>query len=123
MEIAPGVHRLRQRMGGHVHAFLIDDGDSLTLVDTLYDTDARRVIAAIEAIGRTVADLKWIALTHAHRSHLGGLARLKELSRATVCAHPWEADIIAGERKAQGVTVKPGSPLGVYWRVYPLQLG
>ena len=43
-------------------------------------------------------------LTHGHRSHLGGLAALKRLSGATVYAHDWEADIIAGERTAQPVT-------------------
>lgn len=44
--------------------------------------------------------LKHILLTHAHRSHLGRLAELKRMSGATVYAHEWEADIIAGERKA-----------------------
>ena len=44
--------------------------------------------------------LKHILLTHAHRSHLGGLSELKRMSGATVYAHEWEADIIAGERKA-----------------------
>lgn len=122
MEIAPGVYRLRQRQGGHVHAFLIDDGDGLTLIDTLYDTDAHRVVTQIEEIGHTVGDLKMIVLTHAHRSHLGGLARLKELSGATVCAHEREADIVAGDRKAQGVTLMPGHPLRAYYKIYPLQV-
>lgn len=122
MEIAPGVYSIRQRMGGHVHAFLLDDGSDLTLIDTLYDTDARRVLAQIEATGHTVRDLKRIVLTHAHRSHLGGLARLKELSGATVCVHEREADIVAGDRKAQGVTLKPGHPLRAYYQIYPLQV-
>ena len=49
MEIAPGIHSLGQRRGGHVHAFLLDDGDALTLIDTLFDTDAHRVLAAAAA--------------------------------------------------------------------------
>lgn len=123
MEIAPGVHGIGQRRGGRVHAFLIDDGQSLTLVDTLFDTDARRVLAAIGRLGRTPADLTRIVLTHAHRSHLGGLAALKRLTGATVSAHEWEADIIAGERKAQPVTYRPMRPFRPWWRVYPLQIG
>src|SRR5262249_50250175 len=118
-EIAPGVYSLSQSQGGHVHAFLLDDGTGLTLLDTLYDTDAHRVLDALKALDRPVTDLKNIVLTHAHRSHLGGLAALKKLSGATVWAHTWEADIIAGEREAQRVSPFPRSP----FRVYYLQLG
>ena len=70
-------------------------------------------------MGRAVTELKRIVLTHGHRSHLGGLATLKRLSGATIYAHEWEADIIAGDRKAQGCTVRPMQPLSLY----PLQLG
>ena len=123
MEIAPGVHSIGQRQGGHVHAFLLDDGTGLTLIDTLYDTDGRRVLAEIGRLGRRVTDLKRIVLTHGHRSHLGGLAALKRLSGATVYAHEWEADVIAGDRKAQPVTFVPMRPVSAYWRVYHLQYG
>jgi glyoxylase-like metal-dependent hydrolase (beta-lactamase superfamily II) len=123
MEIAPGVHSMDQSTGGHVHAFLLDDGTDLTLIDTLFDTDAGRIIDRISAIGKGVEDLKHIVLTHAHRSHLGGLATLKALSGATVYSHAWEADIVAGERTAQPISPIPMRPLGVYWRVYYLQLG
>ncbi len=123
MQIAPGVYSMGQRKGGHVHAFLLDDGADLTLIDTLFDTDARQVLERIESIGRTVEDLKHIVLTHGHRSHLGGLATLKRLSGANVYSHEWEADIIAGERTAQPVTPIPMRPLATYWRVYYLQFG
>jgi glyoxylase-like metal-dependent hydrolase (beta-lactamase superfamily II) len=123
MEIAPGVYSMKQRKGGHVHAFLFDDGTDLTLIDTLFDTDARQILDRIRSIGRTVEDLKHIVLTHGHRSHLGGLAALKRLSGATVYSHEWEADIIAGERTAQPVTPVPMRPVTAYWRVYYLQLG
>ena len=122
MEIAPGVHSLGQKQGGRVHAFLLDDGTGLTLIDTMYDADARHVLEAIGGLGRTPADLKRILLTHGHKSHLGGVATLKRLSGATVYAHEWEADIVAGERKAQGVTLRPMRPLRPYLPVYPLQI-
>jgi glyoxylase-like metal-dependent hydrolase (beta-lactamase superfamily II) len=123
MEISPGVHLMGQRKGGHVHAFLLDDGAELTVIDTLYDTDARLVLDRIGSIGRKVTDLRHVILTHGHRSHLGGLAVLKRLSGARVYSHEWEADIIAGDRGAQPVTLWPMRPLRSYWRVYHLQLG
>lgn len=122
-QIAPGVYSMTQNKGGHVHAFLLDNGADLTLIDTLFDTDARQVLERIGSIGRSIQDLKRILLTHGHRSHLGGLATLKRLSGATVYSHEWEADIIAGERTAQPVTIIPMRPLGTYWRVYYLQFG
>ncbi len=122
-QVAPGVYSMAQSKGGHVHAFLLDNGTDLTLIDTLFDTDARQVLDRIGGIGRTIKDLKRIVLTHGHRSHLGGLATLKGLSGATVYSHEWEADIIAGERPAQPVTIVPMRPLSTYWRVYYLQYG
>ena len=102
---------------------MLDDGGGLTLIDTLFDTDARRVLALLRRLNRPVTDLRNILLTHGHRSHLGGLAALKRLSGATVYAHQWEADIIAGERKAQPVPITPTRPYLVYLPTYPLQLG
>ncbi len=46
-ELAPGIHSLGHGRGGHVHAFLLDDGGELTLVDTLFESDARLVLEAI----------------------------------------------------------------------------
>ena len=118
-ELAPGVHSLGHAKGGHVRAFLIDDGGELTLVDTLFENDARLVLDAIRRLGRSVGDLERIAITHGHRSHLGGLAALKRASGATVYSHPWEADIVSGDRRAQPVTLRPMQSL----RIIPFQLG
>lgn len=114
MEIAPGIYSLTQDKGFEVHAFLIDEDDSLTLIDTLFDYDPVIIATRIRKLGRPLSDLKAIILTHAHRSHLGGLAALKRLTGATVYAHEWEADIIAGERRAQCVSWLPQDPLVTY---------
>jgi len=118
-ELAPGVHSLGHGKGGHVHAFLIDDGGELTLVDTLFEGDARLVLEAIRGLGRSPSDLKRIAITHGHRSHLGGLAALKRASGATVYAHEWEADIVSVDRRAQAVSILPRQSL----KLLPFQLG
>jgi glyoxylase-like metal-dependent hydrolase (beta-lactamase superfamily II) len=118
MELAPGVHSLGDGTGGHVRAFLFDDGGELTLVDTLFQNDAHLVLEQIDRLGRRIGDLKRIAITHGHRSHLGGLAALKRASGARVYAHEWEADIVAGDRRAQPIGVVPQS-----LRLVPFQLG
>ena len=118
-ELGPGIWSLGGRKGGHVRAFLLESGGELTLVDTLFEGDGSGVLEAIRAIGRSPRDLKRIVLTHAHRSHLGGVAALKRETGATVLGHEWEADIVAGERPAQSVGLKPTRPL----RTYPFQVG
>jgi glyoxylase-like metal-dependent hydrolase (beta-lactamase superfamily II) len=118
-ELAPGIYSLGHGKGGHVHAFLLDAGGELTLVDTLFEGDARLVLDALRRLGRSPADVKRIVITHGHRSHLGGLATLKRATGATVHAHRWEADIVAGERRAQAVSIVPRQSL----RLIPFQLG
>jgi glyoxylase-like metal-dependent hydrolase (beta-lactamase superfamily II) len=118
-ELAPGVYSLGHGKGGHVRAFLLDDANELTLVDTLFESDARLVLEAIGRLGRRPTDVKRIAITHGHRSHLGGLAALRRASGATVYAHAWEADIVSGDRRAQPVTLRPMQSL----RLLPFQVG
>jgi glyoxylase-like metal-dependent hydrolase (beta-lactamase superfamily II) len=98
--------------GGYAHAYLFDEGDDgLTLVDTLWDDDGYRVLEFLWDLGRTPQDIEHIALTHAHRSHLGGLATLQALSGAQVYAHEDEAPIIEGTANALPVSLTPLRPL------------
>lgn len=119
MDAIPGIYSLGGRAGAHVRAFVLQDGHDLLILDTLFAAHARPILDQIEALGRTVEDVKHIIMTHGHRSHLGGLAKLAELSGAPVYGHEWEADIIAGQRAAQSVSWLPHAPL----QSYPFQLG
>jgi glyoxylase-like metal-dependent hydrolase (beta-lactamase superfamily II) len=123
MKVADGIHFATQEKGGHVHAFLLDDGNSLTLIDALYDGDASLILDEIKAMGRQPSDLKYIIATHAHRSHIGGIAALKKLTNATVYAHEWEIGIIEGSRKATKVSIFPKPPLEVYKLQFGLAIG
>lgn len=119
IQLAEGAWCLGQKDGGRVHAFLLDDGNELTLVDTMFDDDGHRVLAQIEAIGRRPEDLKHILITHAHRSHLGGMAHLHEVTGAPVYSHEWEADILSGDRETQRISMLPHKP---YRTWFPFQV-
>jgi glyoxylase-like metal-dependent hydrolase (beta-lactamase superfamily II) len=119
VEVAPGLVSVGQSKGGRVHAYLCEAGNSLTLVDTLFDTDAIVMLNQLRRLGLAASDIDNIVLTHGHRSHLGGAAVLRRLSGAKVFSHEWEADIISGDRKAQAVSLKPKRP----FQAYPFQAG
>jgi glyoxylase-like metal-dependent hydrolase (beta-lactamase superfamily II) len=124
MQIAAGVHSIGPRSagyskGGYSHAYLVEDPGTheLTLVDTGWDTDARDILAYLWRIQRAPNEIAHIALTHAHRSHLGGLAMLKRLSRASVWAHETEIPIIDGRQKAHPVTLTAEPPSLIPFRL------
>ena len=100
IELAPGLWSLGGKKGGRVRAFLVDAGGELSLVDTLWDGDGADSVDALRRLGRPPSALKRIALTHGHRSHLGGAAALKRATGATIFAHPAEEDVLEGRRRA-----------------------
>lgn len=102
---------------GRVHAYLIDDGDGLTLVDALGKDDARTILAALEQMGRRPGELRRIVLTHAHPTHVKGAAVLKRASGARVYAPIEEQDILEGKRPSNHTTWIPRRP----WQVLPQQ--
>jgi len=117
MQVAPGIHSLGDRSGGYVRAFLVEEPDGLTLIDTLLDRGGALVLAELQTLGRKPSDVKRILLSHAHQSHLGGLASLKKATGATVYAHSWEVDVVEGRKKVEvpkTTTLLPQAPLQIY---------
>jgi glyoxylase-like metal-dependent hydrolase (beta-lactamase superfamily II) len=115
-EIEEGLHTIGPlkrgwTVGGYSRAYLFEEGDELTLVDTLYQDDAHFVIDYLWSIGRSPSDLTNIVLTHSHRSHIGGAARLRELSGAPVSCHVTEARVIEGYEGLPPVNWTPLRPL------------
>lgn len=114
-EIEDGLHTIGPETqgiarGGYPRAYLIEDGDHLILVDTLFDSDARMIRDYLWRIGRSPSELTHIVLTHAHRSHVGGLAVLSRLSSAQVCCHAADAPIVQGGERARPVQMRPLRP-------------
>ena len=67
-EVAESVHRLTN---GVSNFYLIEDGGKLVLVDAGAPKDWARLTRAVTALGRRVADLDAVILTHAHSDHTG----------------------------------------------------
>lgn len=102
MEIVPGVHTIDRLGVGR--AYLYQEGDRLTLIDTGLQGSAERIFAEIERMGRRPEDLRQIVITHHHRDHAGSLAGVVERTNAQVFAHALDAPVVRGERPAPGPT-------------------
>ena len=100
MEIIPGVHTIDALGSGR--AYLYQEADRLTLVDTGLADSAQRIYDEIERVGRRVEDLRQIAITHHHGDHTGSLAEVIERSNAQVLVHALDAPIVRGERPPPG---------------------
>ena len=81
-EVADGVHRLTN---GVSNFYLIEENGKLVLVDAGAPKDWARLTRAVTALGRRVADLDAVILTHAHSDHTG----FAEQARTTAGAQVW----------------------------------
>ena len=97
-EPAPGLFRLTLPLPfpglDEVNAYLLDDGDGATLVDTglyLPDEDGdhgwSHVVDALAANGRSPADIKRLIITHTHIDHYGMAGRLKDETGCEIWIH------------------------------------
>jgi len=81
-QVAEGVHRLTN---GVSNFYLIEENGKLVLVDAGAPKDWARLTRAVTALGRRVADLDAVILTHAHSDHTG----FAEQARTTTGARVW----------------------------------
>ena len=95
----PPVHRISRF--GIVNAYLVEEDDGFTVVDTMLPRSAGPILKA--AGGR---EIKRIALTHAHGDHIGSLDALAEqLPGVEVLISTRDARLLAKD-----MTLDPGEP-------------
>jgi glyoxylase-like metal-dependent hydrolase (beta-lactamase superfamily II) len=88
---------------GFVNAFLVDEEDGLTLIDTAIPGSAKAIQAAAAKLGRPIVR---IALTHAHGDHVGSLDTLAgALPGVEVAISERDARLLAKNK-----TTIPGEP-------------
>jgi metallo-beta-lactamase class B len=69
-------------------SILIDTGNGLILLDGDLVQSAPHIEQNIASLGFHLKDVKFIANSHAHFDHAGGIAELKRMTGATVIASP-----------------------------------
>ena len=118
-ELAPGIHSLGHGKGGHVHAFLIDNGRrALARRHPVRERCATR--AAGDPRARSRAERPEADRDHARPPLAPRRPRRAEArERRHRLRARWEADIVAGDRRAQPVSILPRQSL----RLIPFQLG
>jgi glyoxylase-like metal-dependent hydrolase (beta-lactamase superfamily II) len=77
---------------GFLNAYLIQ-GERTIVVDSGYPRMAAKIVAGLDHLRITAADVSLILLTHGHLDHLGGVTALKERVDAPVALHRLDAEI------------------------------
>lgn len=93
IELAPRLHLLRFAVG---NAYLWQDADGLTLIDSGVAGSGPLIAEAIRGLGHQPGDLRRLVLTHFHGDHVGAAAEIAGWGDVVVSAHHADAPVIAG---------------------------
>ena len=116
MKIAPGIHRIGN--DSIVNAYLLEDAGEVTIIDAGVPGFYRDLPGELAAMGRTVADVRALLLTHGHTDHIGFAERLRREHHIPVSVHADDAALARGEvpNPANGLgPTRPGPLLGFLW--------
>ena len=83
-----------------LYSFFIDSPEP-AIVDTgIASSPAEGMASALEALGRSIEEVRWVLLTHGHIDHLGGAHALSELTggRAKVAIHEGDVHLLRSRR-------------------------
>jgi len=103
--------------GVSCNVYILAEPDGLTLIDTGMPGSARKIMAAIRALGRDPQEVRRILLTHQHVDHVGGAAELATATGAEVYAPPLDASAIEGLAPRE----LPKAPLNLVFRLTVLR--
>jgi len=116
MRIAPGIHRIGDN--SIINSYLIEQSGEVTIIDAGVPGYYKRVASELAAMGRTMADVRALVLTHGHPDHIGFAERLRRERLVPVSVHQMDAALARGEvpnpSKGYG-PMKIGPFLGFLW--------
>ena len=93
MEVGAGVRRFGSPL---INGYLIEEGGRLTLLDAGLPGYWQSLMRELDDMGRSLADIDAVLLTHSHPDHFGVAERVRAGSGAKVYAHPLEIPALTG---------------------------
>jgi glyoxylase-like metal-dependent hydrolase (beta-lactamase superfamily II) len=103
MQISDGIHRLGS---GLINAYLLADGGGVTIIDAGLPGYWSVLPAELAAMGRSLADVRAVVLTHGHSDHIGFAERARRERGIPVSVHELDALL------AQGKVPNPAKGMG-----------
>jgi glyoxylase-like metal-dependent hydrolase (beta-lactamase superfamily II) len=94
VQLAPGVRRIG---GGIVNVYLVEESGSVTIVDAGAPAYFGELVAELAAMGRSLADVRAVVLTHGHSDHIGFAERIRSERGVPVRVHELDAALARGE--------------------------
>ncbi len=104
MRIAPSLHRLGSDI---VASYLVEDGGLVTIIDAGLPGFWADLPSELEAMHRSLDDVRAVILTHGDSDHRGFAERLRRERGVPVYVHERDAAIARGEAKKTGATWGP----------------
>jgi len=103
MRLSPTLHRVGN---GLVNSYLIDDGGEVTVIDAGMSGQHGDLLRELDAMGRSLDDVRALVLTHGDTDHVGFAERLRRERGIPVFVHALDAD------RARGSASKPSTGWG-----------
>lgn len=85
-----------------ISAILITGRDGHVLIDSGTEAGADLVAANIRRLGFKLSDVRYLLHSHEHHDHVGGFARLRQLTGAEVVASAIAAPVLRSGRAGEG---------------------
>ena len=94
MEIATGIRRLGH---GMINAYLVQEAGAVTIIDAGVPGYYGDLPAELAAMGRALADVRSVVLTHGHTDHIGFAERIRRDRGVPVRVHELDAALARSE--------------------------
>lgn len=101
-----------------VNTYLLEDEQGVTLIDAGIPGLWRELITELDAMGRSLDDIRGVVLTHADDDHLGFAERLRTDHGVTIYVHEADAPQAQGEVKKKNPSwgkMRVGPTLSFLW--------
>jgi glyoxylase-like metal-dependent hydrolase (beta-lactamase superfamily II) len=114
MQLAPSLHRIGSDL---VNVYLIADDTGVTIVDAGLPGQWDELEPELAAMGRSLADVRAVILTHGDTDHIGFAERIRRDHGVPILAHEEDAARARGEvkKEIQWGKVKVGPLLRFLW--------